>query len=133
MMFAAGLNDLRKEQRGRWSDRDLRVADEPRLPMRDHGIGKEFQVGIVGERDALCLCRVVGIHGVYLGCRLRGDVRLRARTKRDVERKPITLQQVPPPTARMLMSPAVLTTLIAAFVLAPAIALAHSGHAETTD
>jgi urease accessory protein len=32
----------------------------------------------------------------------------------------------------MLMSPAVLTTLIAAFVLAPAIALAHTGHAETT-
>jgi hypothetical protein len=92
--------------------------------------------GITGsgrKRDALCLCRVVGIHGVYLGCRLRGDVRLRARTKRDVERKPITLQQAPPPTARMLMSPAVLTTLIAAFVLAPAIALAHSGHAETTD
>jgi urease accessory protein len=33
----------------------------------------------------------------------------------------------------MLMSPAVLATLIAAFVLAPTIALAHTGHAETTE
>src|SRR5262249_36624023 len=72
---------------------DLRVADEPRLPMRDHGIGKEFQVGIVGERDELCLCRVIGVHGVNLGRRLRGDVRLRARTKRDIERKTVALQQ----------------------------------------
>jgi urease accessory protein len=32
----------------------------------------------------------------------------------------------------MLMRPSVLTTLIAAFVLAPAIALAHTGHAETS-
>jgi urease accessory protein len=32
----------------------------------------------------------------------------------------------------MLMRPPVLTTLIAAFVFAPAIALAHTGHAETS-
>jgi urease accessory protein len=45
---------------------------------------------------------------------------------------PASLELKSATARRMLMRPATLTTLIAAFVLAPAIALAHTGHADTT-
>ena len=92
-MLSARMDDLRKEKRRGRSDGDSRVADEARAPMRDHGIGKKLQICIVGKRDGLRLRRVVGIHRVDLGCRLRGDVRLRAGAERDVESKPVSLQQ----------------------------------------
>src|ERR1700750_258976 len=92
-MFTAGLDNLREQQRGRWSDRDLGVADKPRLPMWDQGLWKKLQVGIIGERDDMCLCCIVGIHSMDLCCRLCGNVGFRAWTKRDVQRKAIALQQ----------------------------------------
>ena len=63
------------------------------MPMRDHGIGKKLQIRIVGKRDGLRLRRVVGVHRVDLGCRLRCNVGLSARAEHDVEREPVSLQQ----------------------------------------
>ena len=91
MMLSARLDDLRIEERCRRSDGNSCIADEPRAPMRDHGIGKKLDVCSVGEREGLRLRRVVGIHRVDLGCRLRGHVRLSARTERDVESEPVSL------------------------------------------
>ena len=75
------------------SDGDLCVADKPCVPVRDHGVGKELQVRVIGKRNSLALRRIIGVHRMDLGCRLRGDVRLRARTKGDVQSEPVSLQQ----------------------------------------
>ena len=75
--------------------RDPRVAREPRLAVRDQRIGQELEVGAVAERDGLRLQRVVGVHRVDLGRRLRGDVRPRARrraTTSSASRSPCSTQ-----------------------------------------
>ena len=63
------------------------------MTMRDDRIGQKLQVGFVRKRDGLGLRRIVGIHRVNLGGRLRGDMRLCARTERHVEGESISLQQ----------------------------------------
>src|SRR5262249_24122643 len=92
MMLAAGLNDLRIEERGARRDRNLRNAGEPRAPVRNQRTGKKLQVSAVRERKILRLYGVVGITGVNLGCRLRWQMRLRGGSKRDFEGEPISLQ-----------------------------------------
>ena len=61
--------------------------------MRDHGFGKKLQVCVIGKRNTLALRRIIGVHRMDLGCRLGGEVRLRTRTKGDVQCEPVSLQQ----------------------------------------
>lgn len=63
------------------------------MPVRDHGIGQKFQVRVIGKRNGLALSRAIGVRRINLGCRLGGDVRLCARTKSNVQSKPVSLQQ----------------------------------------
>src|SRR5258705_8317355 len=93
MVLSARLNNFREEQCGGRRDGDLCVADKPRVPVRDHGIGKKLQVCVIGKRNSLALRRIIGVHRMDLGCRLGGEVHLRARTKGDVQSEPVSLQQ----------------------------------------
>ena len=92
MVLASRLHDLGTEHRGGRVDDDPGVVGEPRLAVRDQRIGKELEVGALAQRERLGLVRVVGVHRVDLGRRLRGDVRPRARSERHVQRQAIALQ-----------------------------------------
>ena len=52
-MLSTGLENFGIEERCRRRNGDLRIADEPRAPMRDNGFGKKFQIGILRQREGL--------------------------------------------------------------------------------
>ncbi len=92
MVPATRLHDLGAEHRRGRVDGDPGLAREPRLAVRDQRIGEVLEIRALAELEGLRLLRVVGVHRVDLGRRLRGDVRSRARSERHVERQPIALQ-----------------------------------------